>query len=817
MDFALQYGFRLGTLEVYPLRGEIVGPNGPVHLQPKAMEVLVCLAERPMEVVKRAELLDRVWGRSARQNHHADDNLNRCISELRHQLGDHPSDPHYIQTVPRRGYRLVLPVQLMNGEEAVAVGYDSYFDEGHVSSAVREASPQPSRGGGKTRRADPSRGPVWSMDRLLGEMQRRRVFRVAIGYPVIAWGILEVGDFMVERILAVPEVMQQLIMQLIFAVLAMGYALALYLAWATQLTPEGVMVEPDSRMPGFLRRGPQVWLAAAAGIVALGVLGLWFFGDGHRSETLTAKDCARTIGVLPFENFSPSSKDDYLGRGLAEEVLHLLAQIADLKVASRTAAFSLDTTGLSMPEIGRRLGVCNILEGSVRREGDKLRITAQLIETSNGFHAWSGTFDRQVEDIFNVYDDIAMAVVRAMQIALEEPKQGLLTSRPTKSLDAYDRYLQGMSILAKADDEARVLRADQLFESALEFDPEFARAWAARCDANAQLFEFTRSAKWMVEAEEYCAEALGRDPSLTDVRVALARLMTLAGRYDEAMDQLNTARATDSGNADVWRAFGLVYERQDKKSAAETAFLRAVKLAPGDLRIYQDLGTLYFDHGRLEDSEAIFREMVAASGGSAAAYTGLGSALLLQGRFAESASAYRQAIVNEPNPRTFTNAGTAYFYQGKFRDAAVMMREAVALSPDDYRLVGNLADALMHMPGDEEEALILYRHAADLAEQSLALNPEDVYALSMIAHFYAELGREDDARVAIERAVNLGPEQFYIHYFAGLSWVDLQRYDEALESLRLAVESGYPKKLLAADPHLDQIRNTPEFQAIIGG
>ncbi|MGD8964824.1 MAG: tetratricopeptide repeat protein, partial [Gammaproteobacteria bacterium] len=226
---------------------------------------------------------------------------------------------------------------------------------------------------------------------------------------------------------------------------------------------------------------------------------------------------------------------------------------------------------------------------------------------------------------------------------------------------------------------------------------------------------------------------------------------------------------------------------------------------------------LYFDHGRLEDSEAIFREMVAASGGSAAAYTGLGSALLLQGRFAESASAYRQAIVNEPNPRTFTNAGTAYFYQGKFRDAAVMMREAVALSPDDYRLVGNLADALMHMPGDEEEALILYGHAADLAEQSLALNPEDVYALSMIAHFYAELGREDDARVAIERAVNLGPEQFYIHYFAGLSWVDLQRYDEALESLRLAVESGYPKKLLAADPHLDQIRNTPEFQAIIGG
>jgi TolB-like protein/DNA-binding winged helix-turn-helix (wHTH) protein/Flp pilus assembly protein TadD len=816
MDFALQHGFRLGELEVYPLRGEVVGPDGAVHLQPKAMEVLVCLAERPMVVVSRKDLLDRVWGSLARRNHHADDNLNRCISELRHQLGDHPSDPHYIQTVPRRGYRLVLPVQLMDGEEPVAVGYDSYFDEIHTSSAVMEPGPVAPPVARKPRRTGSSGAREWSMDRLLGEMQRRRVFRVAIGYPVVAWGILEVGDFMVERIIAVPEELQQLIMQLLFAVLAMGYSLALYLAWATQLTPEGVRVEPDSRLPGFLRRGPRVWLAAAAGIVALGVLGLWFFRDGHRPELLVARDCERTIGVLPFQNFSSSTEDDYLGRGLAEEVLHLLAQIGDLKVASRTAAFSLDTAGLSMQEIGRRLGVCNVLEGSVRREGDKLRITAQLIDTRNGFHAWSGTFDRKVEDIFKVYDDIAGAVVRAMQITFDGSQQGLWSARPTKSLDAYDRYLQGRSILSRADDEARVLRADQLFERALEFDPEFARAWAARCDANAYLFEFTRSPKWMAAAEGYCAEALGRDPSLTGVRVALARLMTLGGRQDEAIFQLKAARREDPENSDVWRAFGMVYASQNRESAAETAFLRAIKLAPGDLRIFQDLGTLYFDHGRLQDSEAVFREMVDVSGGSSAAYTGLGSALLLQGRFEESASAYRQAITDDPNARTFSNAGTAYFYQGNFQDAVVMMREAVALSPDDYRLLGNLADALMQLPGREKDALALYARAGELAAQSLALNAEDVYAASMSAHFYAELGRVDDARNAIEKAVSLGSEQFYVHYFTGLSWLDLGHPDTAMESFRRAVGYGYPKKLLAADPHLDRIRNTSEFQVIIG-
>jgi len=183
-------------------------------------------------------------------------------------------------------------------------------------------------------------------------MQRRRVFRVALGYPVIAWGFLEVGDFLVERILGLPEHMQQLVMQLFFAFLAMGYALALYLAWATQLTPEGVRVEPDARLPAFLRGGPRVWLAIAAGMVAAIAAGLWLLDRGEQEVAPVA--CEGTIGVLPFANFSPSEQDDYP-----------IIEIKSFKIA--ILSYSFTHNGIA-PEPGQEFGL-NLVRFNALNDG----------------------------------------------------------------------------------------------------------------------------------------------------------------------------------------------------------------------------------------------------------------------------------------------------------------------------------------------------------------------------------------------------------------------------------------------------------------
>ena len=546
MDFALQHGFRLDHLEVHPLRGEIVRSDGPVHIQPKAMEVLVCLAEKPLQTVPRVDLLEVVWGISGQHDHHAEDNLTRCVSELRHALGDNPSDPHYIKTLPRVGYRLVEVPHLIDSSVDFAIGYDPYLEDDSPSDMVFDRPEVAGKSTALKQAHGPVTKPVWSIDRLLGEMQRRRVFRVAIGFPVIAWGFLEVADLLMEKIVALPDMTQTLVMQMLFVFLVLGYSLALYLAWVTQLTPEGVRVKPGARIPAIFKRGRLGWVAG--GILLLVVVSMAIairFLGGDRANHVV---CPSTIGVMPFANLNSASGDDYLGRQLSEEITGLLAAAGDLKVASRAAAFSLDTTDLSRREIGESLGACHLLEGSVRRAGDNLRVTAQLTNAGSGHTTWSATLDRQLSDLFVIHVEITRAVVRQLGVELYEGFDWVIARRSTGSAEAYDYYLQGRNVLAEAGDESQVQRADQLFERSLEFDFKYPRAWAGRCEANIEMYASSRSAHWQEAAEFYCREALVLDPSLADVRVMLARLLSMARLQDEALTEQTDTGVTGSNN-----------------------------------------------------------------------------------------------------------------------------------------------------------------------------------------------------------------------------------------------------------------------------
>jgi len=643
------------------------------------------------------------------------------------------------------------------------------------------------------------------ISRMIRDLHERRVFRVIFGYPVAAWVVLQVAD-----VLANYFGMETRDFQPLLAVLIGGYPLAIFLAWLLQITRQGLVIHPRHKdAQGRIIPLRPLAVGLSAGLMAVGI-GIWSHSFMQRSAI---GDCERTIAVMPFENFSQSENDAYLGKGFAEELLHKLAQIEEMKVASRTASFNFKTENMDVKEIGRRLGVCHLLEGSVRRQGNMLRITAQLIDVRSNYHMWSRTYDRKMADLFAVYDEIAVAITEKLRISFGDG-----TARQPEALvtnmDAYDHYLQGRSILERADDESRVARADRLFARALEFDPEYARALAGRCEANTLLYEFSRSVQWFEDAERYCRQALRADDSLADVRVALARLFSLAGRQDDALRELDSAKEKDADNPDIWRHLGQVYAARGASDAAESAFQRALQISSWDVRIYQELGAFYFDIGRYDRAVEVYAEMVDKSGGSSAAYTGLGASLTIQGAFDEAAAAFRMAIQNDPNPRTYSNAGSAYFYQGRFEDAALMMQEAVELSPEDFRLVGNLADALRFLPGRAEDAKDLYQRAVDLAEAALTVNPDELDVVYMLPHFYSQLGRSQEARDAIGRALALGPDHNYVYYYAGLAWLELGEEDRALDAFRKAVELGYPWKLLDADPQLETMSSSREFRAI---
>ena len=306
---------------------------------------------------------------------------------------------------------------------------------------------------------------------LLSELRRRNVFKVAAAYLVVGWLVIQAADLLAPQ-LNLPEWAPRLVTFLVL----IGFPLALVLAWIFDLTPEGLQVEQA-------RVGNKPFYAF---IAVLTVLALGWFFTGQRSEApapvpvaatppepVPAEEAEPSIAVLPFVNMSPEPENEYFADGIAEELLNILARIPGLKVASRTSAFSFKGSSASIPSIAEVLQVEHVLEGSVRRQGDRVRITAQLIHAKSDAHLWSDSYNRHLTDIFEVQEDIAQSITTALEDVLGTRR--VVVTAPTHDLEAYERFLQGRTRFYQRTDLDDALED---FQFAVERDPQFAQAWA---------------------------------------------------------------------------------------------------------------------------------------------------------------------------------------------------------------------------------------------------------------------------------------------------------------------------------------------------
>jgi TolB-like protein len=313
------------------------------------------------------------------------------------------------------------------------------------------------------------------MASVWGELKRRNVVKVAIAYAIVSWLVLQLANILVP-ILTLPEWAERLV----FLILLLGFPLALLFSWAFELTPEGIKKEKH------VARSESVTDATGrklnSTIIGVLVVALVFFAvdkfvlstdstsPAEVSSEISAATGHNSIAVLPFVNMSSDPEQEYFSDGLSEEILNLLAKVPDLKVIGRTSSFAFKGKNEDLRIIGDKLDVSTVLEGSVRKSGDRVRITAQLIEVSNGAHLWSETYDRTLDDIFAVQDSVAAEILEALQIHVgEAPTRG----RPTENSDAYSLFLK-----AKTEMNAwQASRAEDLLLQAVRYDPAFAEAW----------------------------------------------------------------------------------------------------------------------------------------------------------------------------------------------------------------------------------------------------------------------------------------------------------------------------------------------------
>ncbi|MCH7508600.1 MAG: hypothetical protein IIB68_01995 [Proteobacteria bacterium] len=414
---------------------------------------------------------------------------------------------------------------------------------------------------------------------IFRELKRRNVIKVAIAYAVVAWLLIEVTATTFPM-LRLPDWTATFVTVL----LMIGFPVALIFAWAFEITPEGIKREKDVDRSQSITHitGRNIdYIIIAALVLALGFFAFdKFVLDPSRdaelvraateavteqvSEPGKSETAEKSIAVLPFINMSDDPGNEYFSDGISEELLNVLIKVEGLRVVSRTSSFAFKGKDISIPEIARKLNVDHILEGSVRKAGNTVRVTAQLIDVRTDSHLWSGTYDRELEDIFAIQDEISGQIVQALKVALGAGEQEAMAHarKPTENLAAYELYLRGRYFWQRRGED-NIRRAIDLFEQATELDPQFARAWSSLAAAHITLPTYSDA----LEDEQFplavsaAQKALMLDDTLAEAYAVLGDVARTDRKWTEAEAHYLRAIASEPKNSTahlmVWRASAL--------------------------------------------------------------------------------------------------------------------------------------------------------------------------------------------------------------------------------------------------------------------
>jgi TolB-like protein len=463
---------------------------------------------------------------------------------------------------------------------------------------------------------------------FLAELKRRRVGKVAIAYGTIAWLVTEASSVVLPA-LRLPE----WTVTFVVVFLLVGFPVAMVLAWIFDVGPQGIeRTEPVAGEPASARVKLRLAYGAVVLLLMAG-LGYLLYERGYgRAHAGQAHD---SIAVLPFTNLSGDPARDYFSDGMSEELLNLLARVPGLQVASRTSSFAYKGRNVDIREVGRELGVETVLEGSVRQAGAQVRITAQLIDAETGFHLWSETYERRMEDIFQVQDEIAAAIVGKLRIELA-PREQRFAARdmaPTQNVEAYEYYLQGREAWTRRGEE-NLRKAIELYQRAIGLDPAFARAHAALASAYVVMPGYTKEpddeARLMPMAEASARQALSIDPKIGEAHAVLAQMNVQRGNLLDAESGFFFAISLEPNEATPHHWYSLLLTRVGRLQLALEQARRAHELDPRSPAIALNLANTYLVRG--DDEQALRYAKVAKELGIGKGIHGVEAELALRRR-----------------------------------------------------------------------------------------------------------------------------------------------------------------------------------------
>ncbi|HYJ06560.1 MAG TPA: hypothetical protein VEX43_15600 [Chthoniobacterales bacterium] len=655
------------------------------------------------------------------------------------------------------------------------------------------------------------------MSGFFEEIKRRKVYRVAAAYAVVAAGTIQLAS----AVFPAWE-LPSWALRLVIILLLIGFPISLILAWALEVTPQGIRATPQPPMAPRRRR--NIIALVAIGVIVSVAAGIFLL------PRASARKLDKSIAVLPFDSFSNDQENAFFADGIQDDILTNLSKIGDLRVISRTSVMPYRGKEKNVREIGKALGVATLLEGSVRKDGNRVRVNVQLINAVNDEHIWSEVYDRDLTDVFAIQTDLAQKIAKELQAKLSPSEKAQMTRKPTENGEAYLAFVQAHTLHRQVDHHEKLLQAEQLYERALQLDPQFALAAA----------QFSRLEGWIYrssdptparreKARALAVRALTLQPDSAEAHLALGFSYYYGDRdYENALKEFAIAQRGLPNDADVYLAIGAIQRRQGKWKDSNANLEKAVSLNPNDTWPLQNLALNYEVQRNFDAANKTVDRALKLAPNSLSLLSI--KAQLAIGEKGNIEIAVRIASNLPPEHAKSLLGGQVVqilLLQRKFpeavRAAEQINDELLTKEPDALPMKYTVIGIAKKVQGDEAGAREAFLTAKGFAEKYISEAPNEAARHSKLAAILAWLGEKDAAIAEGLRATELLPES--VDAFDGPKLTEalaevyaiVGEHDKAIDLLDhlLSRPSFVTVATLKVMPMWDWLRHNPRFDALI--
>jgi TolB-like protein/predicted Zn-dependent protease len=684
---------------------------------------------------------------------------------------------------------------------------------------------------------------------FLSELKRRNVYKVAVAYAIVGWLSIQIAT-QVFPFLEIPN----WVVRLVIVAVAIGFPIALVIAWAFELTPQGLKRTEDVDASGERVPKKHAWIYVVV-IGAVISIGLFFVGRYSASSTAAPRQDAsparteaatvstipqKSIAVLPFENLSDDKSAAYFAEGIQDEILTKLASIADLKVISRTSTAKYKSKPEDLKTVSQQLGVANVLEGSVQKAADKVRVNVQLIDARADSHLWAKTYDRDLADVFAIQSEVAQEIADSLKAKLSPAEVSTVASAPTKDTQAYDLFLKGEFEQRVANSNFRPEAFDQAarwYKEAIARDPNFALAIAqlAICQLRRHWLTEPLTDAEVMEAGRLAKQALTLAPDLAEAHVAVGLFHYYGFReYEQALTEFQRALELRPNYSLALQFIAFVHRRQGKWDRTVEELKKSIEQDPGDAYVQGGLAETYVFLRMWKEAQDMAQHALTIDPHEATAMRML--LLSSLNRTGSAQDPLRILASFPPDDLLLPNTGMFDMVIGTRAETFVLDRDfksaleacetgAVAMTNKWQRLAAKAG--IRVLAGDPAAAQSDAEKARDLLEARQRDHPQDVRSLRALSWTYLALNRKTDAINTARKSVELLPLEKDAVLGSGnlAALAEMQALTgavkEAVENLRklLSIPAGETVSIvrLKIDPVWDPVRNDPAFQQLLVG